>query len=74
MLQLLHMDISKLDQMLYLPHRLSAVSPRCRRGKREQVETIPTIAGGPHVLGVGVAGETWHKTGGSDAVFRTSKR
>ena len=30
MLQLLYLDILKLDQVLHLPFRLSAVSPQCQ--------------------------------------------
>ena len=42
MLQLLHLDVSKLDQVLYLPPRISTVSPRCQA--RED-------RGGPHWRG-----------------------
>jgi len=30
MLQLLHLDVSKLDRVLHIPPRLSAISPRCQ--------------------------------------------
>jgi hypothetical protein len=46
-LQLLHLDVSKLDRVLHLPPRLSTVSPWCQAWN---VGGGPTGADGPHVL------------------------
>jgi hypothetical protein len=43
MLQLLHLDVSKLNQVLHLSPCLSAVLPQCQ-------EAVPTGASWPHVL------------------------
>jgi hypothetical protein len=49
MLQVLHLDVSKLDRVLHLPPRLllSRLGVRC--GKRAQAEAVSDGAGGPHV-------------------------
>ena len=43
MLQLLHLDISKLHRVLHLPRRLSVVSPQCqtREGGGEGSGALP---------------------------------
>jgi hypothetical protein len=66
MLHLLHLDISKLDWVLQLPPRLSAVSPRCQTQEG---------GGGPHVLacarnGRDVGGRHGMREGGSGAGSR----
>jgi hypothetical protein len=45
-----HLDVLKLDQVLHLHPRLSAVSPWCQGGK---AEAVPTSVVGPHVLAGG---------------------
>jgi hypothetical protein len=56
MLQLMHLDVSKLDQVLHLPTCLSVVSPWCQA--REDIDG-PHWRGRPHMLAGGAAGETW---------------
>ena len=41
-LQLLHLNVSKLDRVLYLSPRISVVSPRC------QTQKASAGGGGPH--------------------------
>jgi hypothetical protein len=49
MLQLLHLDVSKLDRVLHLPHRLMLSRLVVRREKRGQAEAVPACAGGLYV-------------------------
>ena len=59
MLQLLYLNVSKLDQVLHLPPRLSAVSPRCQA--RKDRDSPPCRARGSHVL---VGGRSRRDVGG----------
>jgi hypothetical protein len=63
MLQLLHLDVSKLDQVLHLPPRLLLSRPSVKREKRAQAEAVPTGVGSPHVL----AGERSRRDMGGQA-------
>jgi hypothetical protein len=63
---LLHLDVSKLDRVLLLPPRLSAISPRCqvREGGGD-----PTGASGPHMLAGkhnrrDIGRQAWYSRGG----------
>jgi hypothetical protein len=49
MLQLLYLDVSKLDRVLHLPPRLLLPRLSVKRGKQGQVKVVPLAWDGPHV-------------------------
>jgi hypothetical protein len=49
MLQLLYIDVSKLDRVLHLPPHLLLPRYGVRHRKQGQAEAVPTSAAGPHM-------------------------
>jgi hypothetical protein len=76
MLQLLHLNVSKLGRMLHLPPRLSVISPRCQpqegKGSPNWCGQAPCACEQVQQTRCGLAG-MGHETGGSSAGVRTSE-